>query len=528
MFETTRLTRGVHPHDKELRRKFEIRNLEAHRCVPVKIPTAFDLYVVYGRSGGGKSASLRRIADAFADEKPWMTEAELFEELKAQKRNLKIVDEFGSTSTDAEKRTIADKLRAALYKGANVVIATNDPHIVSYLRGSISYVLNVDTCREEDPRAIPAREDARAIPRARSGCRRNPPREDFKVGLIIGNSTLVDDFLDDFREKTATPKAWSRKSSIVSQISKKHAKDLKAAVRILSAVGIRSVKHWLSPYHSLSTGQKARADLIPLITKRLDSKNTFRGWGDTLDEITRKTLSYSLGKALRTGKGSTIFQTRYSDLAQWLRPDWTLDLTAGDKCKVVWNSSYQPIRAEVVLETVHQPESSDLWRRYKWFHYLSHRHSANVVYKVSILCAGLNNGREVEAGMFSTRCLGGWKTFNYGRRFAARFVLRDILTGIGLGAVVPAMVGALLERNGMQFRFTTSIPSLQEALKRDTNFTEIDPGKIKYADQSHRAVVKFLYTGAPAPAELRKQGEKVSMCKGKSEYVRYTRPFLIG
>lgn len=151
----------------------------------------------------------------------------------------------------------------------------------------------------------------------------NPPTElpdDFGIGLIVGasgsgKSTLLDRF-----GRYEDP-AWDGRKGIVSHFdSADDAKDR------LYAVGLNSVPVWRQPYHTLSNGQKFRADLARTI-----------GDGAVIDEFTSvvdRNVAVSASRALRswvtrTGTRRMVLASCHRDVIEWLRPDWVVDTDAG-------------------------------------------------------------------------------------------------------------------------------------------------------------------------------------------------------
>ena len=78
---------------------------------------------------------------------------------------------------------------------------------------------------------------------------------EFGIGLIVGPSgSGKSTLLAKFGEEEVT--TWDGSKSVAS-----HFADADDARDRLSSVGFNSVKNWMQPHHTLSNGQKFRADL---------------------------------------------------------------------------------------------------------------------------------------------------------------------------------------------------------------------------------------------------------------------------
>lgn len=143
---------------------------------------------------------------------------------------------------------------------------------------------------------------------------------DFNLGLIVGASgSGKSTFLEQFG--VYTPPAWDEDRAIVS-----HFASPDDAKERLYAVGLNSVPVWRQPYHTLSNGQKFRADLARTI-----------GDGAVVDEFTSvvdRNVAVSASRALRAWVDRTqprrmVLASCHRDVVEWLRPDWIVDTDAG-------------------------------------------------------------------------------------------------------------------------------------------------------------------------------------------------------
>ena len=102
---------------------------------------------------------------------------------------------------------------------------------------------------------------------------RTPPLPaSFAVGLVVGPSgsgktVLLSRLLGAAATATGGGEAaatWSRASAVVSQVCD----DPAEALERLSSVGLNTIPSWTRPFHVLSVGEQARADLARRVRDR--------------------------------------------------------------------------------------------------------------------------------------------------------------------------------------------------------------------------------------------------------------------
>ena len=139
------------------------------------------------------------------------------------------------------------------------------------------------------------------------------PDKDFGIGLIVGASgSGKSTLLSSFGSEEAME--WDSGKSVAS-----HFESSDDATERLSAVGFNSIKNWLQPHHTLSNGQRFRADLA----RRLKD-------GCVVDEFTsvvNREAAISCSRSVRRyvdrkGLKNIVFASCHSDIIEWLDPDW--------------------------------------------------------------------------------------------------------------------------------------------------------------------------------------------------------------
>jgi len=146
-----------------------------------------------------------------------------------------------------------------------------------------------------------------------------PPSE-FGIGLIVGpsgsgKSTLLKKFGEEADCK------WDGSKSVAS-----HFESADDARNRLSSVGFNSVKNWMQPHHTLSNGQKFRADLA----RKIASGSVVDEFTSVINREAAKSCSVSLRRYVDSaGLTRIVLASCHYDIIEWLQPDWCYDVEAG-------------------------------------------------------------------------------------------------------------------------------------------------------------------------------------------------------
>ena len=393
----TKIHKLTNKYENEIviKNMYEIDEIISHRCVPAKkypnFKNSFALGVVYGRSGSGKSATLQSfqakiqegskngLVELFDNERDLINSLNLNLNLNLKSTNFKIMDEFGSKVDPDARYAYATQLQKSLKYDSGVMIAINDKQTLDYLQPD--WVFNVDEC-EFDKNAV--KQDKNTLKKKRmpiiKKCKiASAPKVDvFNVGLIVGKTgTVNNELLDQYR--VLKPKKWNLDKSLLAQLPQ----DITLTTSLLNAVGLRSIMMWLTPYKFLSTGQKARANLIPYL---MDSKSTssttpllILGFGNTVDPMTQCSMAYSFGNSARKMNKHVIVQSNEERIQHFLKADWVVDTT---KCKTWVPKTHSPLKMTIEVQQINSKEASRLWKMLKYYHYLSHTHGPIASFKI--------------------------------------------------------------------------------------------------------------------------------------------------
>jgi GNAT superfamily N-acetyltransferase len=334
---------------------------------------------------------------------------------------------------------------------------------------------------------------------------RNAPRpqRDWRVGLIVGPSgsgkTTIARAL--FSQRLYQRRDWPRDRAVIDGFGKLPTKQI---VGLLTAVGFSSPPSWIKPYHVLSNGEQFRCDLAqalaesstgfqpvlngaPAKTNRQDACSTvaFDEFTSVVDRNVARVASAAIAKALRSGHiaGRFVAVTCHYDVAQWLQPDWVIDMATST---FQWSCLPRPpIRLEIFRC------GRGTWPLFARHHYLSGALSG-----AARCFLALWEG--VPVAFCATVTLIGYRD----RRRISRIVTLPDYQGIGIGMKVAEAVAELHAAEGHRMNLTASHPAviahcrrspLWLAVKVKRSGTRRATGYRDYRGSPGRAVVSFEY-----------------------------------
>lgn len=191
--------------------------------------------------------------------------------------------------------------------------------------------------------------------------------EDWKIGLIVGASgsgktSIARETYGDF---LYTGAEWPENACVMDGFPQEM--KIKEITALMTAVGFSSPPSWIKPYHVLSNGEKFRCDLARGLASVDDGRPlvVFDEFTSVVDRNVAKVASFAVSKAVRNGKvkGRFIAVSCHYDIAEWLEPDWVLDMSTGELSR---RRLRRPsIRLEIFKTT------SAAWPMFKKHHYLS-------------------------------------------------------------------------------------------------------------------------------------------------------------
>ncbi len=191
---------------------------------------------------------------------------------------------------------------------------------------------------------------------------------DWNVGLIVGpsgsgKSTLARQEFDDvpYYDGGEAIYEWPDDKSVVDGFADEH--NTSEITEALSRVGFSSPPTWLQPYHTLSTGQRFRADMARVLLDGANGCKVVDEFTSTVDRTVAKSISNAVSGYVREENQQIVLVTCHYDAADWLEPDWFADL---QREEVVTNPPFQ--RPEIEVEV--RPVRRQAWEIFSDHHYL--------------------------------------------------------------------------------------------------------------------------------------------------------------
>lgn len=344
--------------------------------------------------------------------------------------------------------------------------------------------------------------------------------EPWQIGLIVGpsgsgKSTIARAM---FGSRLYRREAWPEDRAVVDSLGERPIKEITG---MFTAVGFSSPPGWVKPYAALSTGEQFRCDLaralasaecgIPNVASdaseavgasvlatcdsRLPPSSlvVFDEYTSVVDRNVARAVSAAVSKGIRAGRIGCRFVavTCHYDVADWLQPDWTIDMATG---------TYQRRslrRPSIRLEVFRCQRSA--WALFARHHYLSGSLSA-----AARCYLALWEGQPV--CFCATVTLIGQRN----RRRFTRLVTLPDYQGLGIGMRVLEAVGDLHREEGYRINLTASHPAVIGHCWRSPRWQAISLKKCGagrtdrfargYRSSAGRAVVSFEYLGSPASA----------------------------
>jgi GNAT superfamily N-acetyltransferase len=324
--------------------------------------------------------------------------------------------------------------------------------------------------------------------------------KDWRIGLIVGPSgsgkSTVARVL--FGERLDASRAWAEDRAVIDGVGELPARTI---VGLFTAVGFSSPPSWVKPYHVLSGGERFRCDLARALASAFIGKYATRGdAGDAtslpivaFDEFTsvvdRQVAQFgsaAVAGAVRSGRVPCRFVavTCHYDVAEWLEPDWTLDMATGG---TDWRRLRRPpIRVEVIRC---RPR---LWRLFARHHYLSGGLG------VGARCFVARIDETPVAFCATVACIG-----RKGHWRISRLVTLPDYQGLGVGMTFAEAVAELHCAEGKRLSITASHPAVVGHCKKSPRWKAVSfrrggrrrgPAFVKkYRAAEGRAVASFEF-----------------------------------
>ncbi len=317
--------------------------------------------------------------------------------------------------------------------------------------------------------------------------------EPWEIGLIVGPSGSGKSSIARaaFGECVASSAQWPGSAAVVDGFGDIGIREITA---MLTAVGFSSPPAWVRPYHVLSNGEQFRCELARALLCGGDLV-VMDEFTSVVDRTVAKTGSHAVSKAVRRLGRRFVAVSCHYDIAEWLEPDWVLDMASG---KLERGRLRRP---EIAVEVF--PCRHEVWPLFARHHYLN-----AALYPGCRCYLGICEGEPV--AFAATRQSIGFK----GLRTISRVVVMPDWQGIGVGTrMASAVVQAeIAERRCERMSLVTGHCGMIAALQRSGQWCVRQTYR-RGCDQHRgtegrrhtsegRAVVSFEWCGPGSRAEV--------------------------
>ena len=310
----------------------------------------------------------------------------------------------------------------------------------------------------------------------------------WRIGLIVGPSgsgkTTIARKI--FPAQFYRRREWRRDRAVIDGVGERPIKEITG---LFTAVGFSSPPSWIKPYHVLSGGEQFRCDLARALAGGGDGRVVvFDEFTSVVDRTVARVVSAAIAKGIAGGRigGRFVAVTCHYDVAEWLTPDWIIDMAA---CTFQRRCLQRP---PIELEIFR-------CRRSAWGMFARHHYLSGSLARAARCFIALWEGAPV--AFCATVSLIGRKN----RWRISRIVTLPDYQGIGIGAGVTEAVADLHREEGHRVNVTASHPALIAHCRRSPRWRAIAVKRTgtrgarnfvkNYRGSAGRAVVSFEYLG---------------------------------
>lgn len=320
--------------------------------------------------------------------------------------------------------------------------------------------------------------------------------EAWDVGLIVGpsgsgKSTIA---ARHFAAELYRGAPWPTDRAIIDSFGDV---PLKQVIELLTAVGFSSPPSWVKPFPVLSCGEKFRCELARALGgasyEASDSQPAplvvFDEFTSVVDRSVARACATAVSKGIRAGsiRRRFVAATCHYDVAEWLEPDWVLDMAA----RRLTRRRLRRPRINVEIDRC----GREAWGPFARHHYLS----GSLARGARCYLASWN-GEPV------TFCATLPIITKRGHRRFTRIVTLPDYQGMGIGMRAVAAVAQLHRDEGLRINLTSSHPAVIRHCRKSPLWKAVNVMKIgarprgtnrfpAYKSSAGRSVVSFEYVG---------------------------------
>jgi len=316
----------------------------------------------------------------------------------------------------------------------------------------------------------------------------------WRIGLIVGPSGSGKSRLARhlFGPAVWQQPVWPEDRAVIDCFGDRPIQEITG---LLTSVGFGSPPSWIKPYHVLSTGERFRCDLARALaeanaqtTDAEPSLVVFDEFTSVVDRNVARIASAALRRAMDKGliRCRFVAVTCHYDVAEWLQPDWMLDMADG-----VFQRGFfrRPPIQLAIFRCAHAA-----WRAFAPHHYLSARLNPAAQCYLALW-------NEVAVAFCAVLPIPGHK--NHWR--ISRLVVLPDFQGVGIGTALLEAVAELYRSWGRRLSITASHPAIVGHLRRSrrwrvvavrkTGSQPVQRGLPGYRGSFGRAVVSAEFLG---------------------------------
>jgi energy-coupling factor transporter ATP-binding protein EcfA2 len=313
--------------------------------------------------------------------------------------------------------------------------------------------------------------------------------DDWSIGLVVGTSgsgktTIASEL---WGGHICQGFEWDARKSVIDGFPA--ATGIKDVVALLSSVGFSSPPNWLRPFHVLSNGEQFRVIIARALAEHTDLV-VLDEFSSVVDRNVAKIASAAVAKTVRSRKQKMIAVSCHFDIAEWLEPDWILDMNTG---KLSVGRSLRRPDIELQIFRVNHPA----WALFRHAHYLdTNLNKAAVCFIVTwnSVPVAFSSWLPLVSGTLANACR------------EHRTVTLPDFQGVGIGNAVSAYCASMWRGLGKRAFSTTSHPAMIRSrarsplwrISRSTSFAAKDKSaSIRHS--TSRLTTGFEFIGDPMP-----------------------------